>query len=96
MATPRFAKIKVVEAQPNGEVKITSSSYREDLHSYREEIEQSILTTHNTLLSDVIKCLSAIKDHNTPVLTIEIHMDSYNQPERIVQKYITNQKYYGK
>lgn len=96
MNEPQYAKVKVIEKVSDDSVLITSSSYRDKLHSYREEIEQSILTSHNTLLNDVIKCLSVIQQHQTPVLTIEIYMDKYGQPERIAQKYITTQKHFGK
>lgn len=96
MSDPQYAKVKVFQPVGDDAMLITSSSYRDALHSYREEIEQSILTSTNSLLSDVIKCLNIIQQHQTPVLTIEIHMDKYGQPERIAQKYITTQKHFGK
>lgn len=93
---PKYVKVKIFEPTAEDTTKITSKSYRDSLNSYREEIEQSYFTNRNSLLTDVIKCLKVIQEHKTPVLTIEIHMDKYGQPERIAQRYTTDQKHYGK
>lgn len=93
---PKYAKIKIIKPQADGTTLIRSESYREELHSYREEVEQSKLTDYNSLINDVMASLKIIKERNTPILTIEIHMDRYGQPERINQKYITEQETYGR
>lgn len=84
--TPKHAKVIT---------RIVKEGYTEGLSSYQEEIEQSILTSHNELLNDLLKCLKVLKETTTPTLTIVIHRDKYQQPQRLTYTFVTDKEYYG-
>jgi hypothetical protein len=92
----KHSKLKITEPTADDARKITTKSYFEELNSYKEELEQSILTTHNTLLTDVIKCLGDLKTYQTPELSITIYSDKYGNPQRIVKRLTTDKKSFGK
>lgn len=75
--------------QPSYGRRIVTQSFHEgEAKNYTVEIEDHIATTYNDLLPDIIKCLSLIKQHPTPKLTITVHMDQYNQPIRITRAFV--------
>ena len=96
MTEPKYTKVQVTESVDEDTSKITTSSYTDHLKNYKEEIEHTLLTTHNGLLNDVLKSLRIIKDTNTPELIITISMDKYGNPMRLTQRYTVDKQYYGK
>jgi len=71
----------------NGVLHIVTEGYFEGLRSIKLQIREDIQTTQNTLLTDVIKCLEALKT-DTPELLIMIKKDKYGTPVLIQKTWV--------
>lgn len=91
---PKHVKVKITQKDGDS-TKVTKLGYLEELSSYQEEVEQSKLTSHADLLNDLLGCLKVLKETTTPTLTIVIHRDKYQQPQRMTYTFITDKEYYG-
>lgn len=92
MSDPKHTKIISYEEQLDGSIKIVTESYFEELSSRKEEVVSSIKTNHNDWLADVISCTDVIKKQQTKNLQINIILDDWNQPTRIVKQYIVRKE----
>lgn len=88
----KHSKITKYEDLEDGSIKIVTESYFEELSSRREEVVQNIKTNHNDWLADVISCTDVIKKQQTKNLQINILLDDWNQPTRIVKQYIVRKE----
>jgi hypothetical protein len=81
---------RVIEEQEGNTVKITTEGYYDGLNSVKVETREDLITSRQTLLADVVKCLDLLKTES-PDVTIRILKDKYGEPARI-QKTWTVQK----
>lgn len=66
--------------------RVTTESFQNGLPQHKTvELVDHMATSHKELVTDVIKCLTLLKERTTPELTITIHMDKYGQPIRITR-----------
>ena len=95
---------KVVESSAENEemiqvpvsLLIRSLSYSEQLSSERTEREVKHLTSHVSLLADVMKCLEPITSKQTGEVQITVTTDRLGEPRLVKQRYVVNQKSYGR
>lgn len=87
--TPKHTKITTYQTQEDGSVKKRTQAYHEQLASILEERIDSIQTTHQTFLADIMKCLEPINTGKTQKLNIEIKADTYKNPTMIVRSFVT-------
>lgn len=73
-----------------GQITIVTEGYYDGLNSVKEQVREDMQTSQNTLLTDVIKCLDALKT-DTQELVILIRKDKYGSPA-IIQKTWTIRK----
>ncbi len=92
----KHAKVKTTIPQPDGSMKIDTKSYYKELNSIKEEIQQNILTDKTTFLSDLMKCVNVISDHESRELTLTIETDDKYQPIRIIKTWTVKKEYYGR
>lgn len=93
----KHIRIKTFEPQEDGSVKATTESYFESLASVKEEIVKQITTSQDKLLADLISCLDVIhKQEVRDKLTLVIHVDDWNKPNRIEKQYTTKKESYNK
>lgn len=78
--------------QEDGSIKIRKEGYFEDLNSIREETVQNVITTRDTFLSDIMKCLEVISKRESRELIIEIKTDEFYQPRLIVKQWVTHKE----
>lgn len=97
MSSYKHAKVITRTPRADGTVLIETESYFESLEAIEQEIRQSIKTTRETLLADVIKCLAAITSKETPELNLVIVTNPRTgEPDRIVKTWIIKKERLGR
>ena len=71
----KHARVTTITPITDTEAEIKTESYHESLKSVKVETQQSIYSSIDTLLLDVIKCLEVITGNQSDELTITIKND---------------------
>lgn len=92
----KHAKVKTTTTQPDGSKQIETQSFYEELNSVKQEIQQSIRTSKETFVADLLHCTAVIADGLTREVTIHIEADHNHNPIRIVKTWTIKKVHYGR
>jgi hypothetical protein len=98
MSDTTLKHAKVVRRTPkeDGTVLVEKEGYYEELNSIEESIEQSIITSKTTFITDLMRCISPISDGTSRRVTVTIEANERNEPTRIVKTWLIRKEYYGR
>lgn len=84
MDSINHGKIKTEIPQEDGSLVIeTETFYNYELAGFKQEIEKSTLVDRQTLLKQILDDINI----KSSVITLVIHKNNMNEPERIVTRY---------
>lgn len=95
--TPNHTKVRTERSLPDGSKVIDSHSVHTALSSVKQEIQQHVKTTRETLALDLIKCSEIIANGQTDELSLRITIDkTTGDPSLITKTWTVHKEYYGK
>ena len=87
----QFGQLVTETPMDDGSVEIITEGFHNGRNSIKQQRKVSVETTRQTLASDVIRCLEALKS-GTHELTIKIVTDKFYDPQRIEKTYTVYKK----
>lgn len=94
--TLKHAKVRTITERPDGSAHIKTESYYEELNSVKQEIQQSIKTSKDTFIADLMRCVAPISDGSSREVNIHIEANERNEPCRIVKTWTVDKKFFGR
>ena len=81
----RHGRVTTFTQQGDELVRIETKGYYDVLNTIKIEMRQNLPITQQTVLADVIRALEVFTTTDCPELTITLHKDKHNQPQRMVK-----------
>lgn len=92
----KHAKVITTTSLPGGNKQIDTKSFYEELNSVKQEIQQSIKTSKETFMADLLHCTAVLSDGISREVTIHIEADHNHNPIRIVKTWTVLKEHYGR
>jgi hypothetical protein len=92
----KHARRTLTIPQPNGDTMIRTEGYYEELNSVKEEVQQSVKTSKDSFIGDLMKAVAVVTKRESRELTLKIEADDAGNPIRIVKTWTIRKEYYGR
>lgn len=89
-------KIKTYYRNDDGSIDSVTESFFENPSAYEREVIQTIKTSRDTLLSDLISALTLISNKKTRKLILTIDTDEHMMPKLLTKTHIETKESYAR
>lgn len=96
--TPRHQNVIQTEQVGDEMITIPASiiiqtlSYLEELGIVKKEVEKRKITSHQTILADVLSCLNVFKETPTREVVITVTTDKWGEPTLVKHRYVLEKR----